>query len=257
MELHINEKLARQPLDDLFAEHDALDENDKEKQVETLNRIINEVVMNAAFITPVTFPGGSDSGEVEVTFQLLKRSDDVGFFPLFTNSEELAKWEGLTDPQTVMLHFNEYAEMINFREDLGGLVVNPFSDNFIADRKLVREWYEQKQLLVNGHTNHVITKDSKYEFHGLEPFPSDISDKLCETAETIPEVTRVWLHGVILEGTDSYLAVVDLNGDRNTILKAMGESIKDILGGMPLHVVQLAEGFASEAVENISPIYTK
>lgn len=255
MELHINEKLARQPIDDLFAEYRALDENDKEKQVEVLNRIISEVVMNAAYITPVTFPGGPDSGEV--TFQLLRNKDDVGYFPLFTNSDELAKWENMTDPQTVMLHFNEYAEMMNFRVDLGGLVVNPFSENFIADRKLVREWYEQKQLLVNGHTNHIITKDSKYEFHGLEPFPSEISDKLCETAKTIPEVTRVWLHGVILDGQDSYLAVVDLNGDRNTILKAMGESIKDILGGIPLHVVQLAEGFASEAVENISPIYTK
>ncbi len=256
MELHINEKLARQSLDDFFAEHDALDENDKEKQAEVLNRIINEVVMNAAFITPVVFPNGVETGEA--TFQLLRNDrDNTGFFPLFTNSDELAKWENAKGMQTVTLHFDEFAEMMNYREDLGGFVVNPFSDNFIADRRLVREWYEQKQMLVNGHTMHAITKDSKYEFHGLEPFPSHISDKLCETAKTLPEVTRVWLHGVVLEGIDSYLVVVELNGGGSETFKAIGESIKGILGAMPLHVVQFAEGFASEAVENISPIYTK
>lgn len=255
MELHINEKLARQPLDDLFAERRAMEGKPQEEQVELLNRLINELVMNAMFIAPVQFPNGYESGDV--TFSLLRSPDDVGFFPLFTNSEELAKWHGMENAQTVQLPFDSYADMLNARDGFGGIVVNAFSDNFAVDKKLVREWYEQKQMAINGHANHAITKDTKYEFFVPEPYPIQVSDKLCEAAKRLPEVNRLWLRGVKLDGKDSYLAVVDFTGDRSKVLTALGENTKDFLNEMPLHVVQLQSGFAEEAVENVLPIYTK
>lgn len=255
MELHINEKLAKQPLDDLFAERREMAGKPQEEQVELLNRLINELVMNAMFIAPVTFPNGYDSGDV--TFSLLRSPDDVGFFPLFTNSDELAKWNGMNDAQTVQLPFDRYADMINARDGFGGIVVNPFSDNFVVEKKIVLEWYEQKQLAVNGHASHAITKDTKYEFYVPEPYPLQVSTKLCEAAKKLPEVNRLWLRGVKLDGKDSYLAVVDFSGDRDKVLTVLGENAKDFLNGMSLHVVQLQNGFAEEAVENVLPIYTK
>ncbi len=255
MELHINEKLAKQPLDDLFEERRGIDANDRDKQVEQINRLINELVMNAMFIAPVTFPNGTESGDV--TFGLLRNAENVNYFPLFTNSDELAKWEGNINPQTIQLPFDQYAEMMNAREGFGGIVVNPFSDNFAVEKKLVLEWYEQKQMALNGYANHTITKDTQYEFFAPNPYPLQLSGMLCETARAIPEVNRLWFRGVKLDGRDAYLVVVDFDGDRSKILTALGENVKDFLNGMPLHVVQLQKGFAEEAVENVIPIYTK
>lgn len=255
MELHINEKLAKQTLDDLFAERREMQDKTEEEQVEILNRLINELVMNAMFISPVTFPNGHEAGDV--TFAMVRNQDDVGYFPLFSNSEELGKWQGMEQSETVQLPFDRYADMLNARSGFGGIVVNAFTDNFIVERKLVQEWYEQKQLAVQGHATHAITGDTKYEFFAPDPYPIQVSGKLCEAAKGLAEVSRLWLRGVKLDGKDAYLVVVDHSGDRQTVLTALGESAKDFLNGMSLHVVQLQKGFAEEAVENVLPIYTK
>lgn len=252
--LHINEKLEKQKIAEFFAKRGTLDPDDKEKQNELVNGLIGELVMNTRFIAPVTLSGGEESREI--TFQMVKSPQGEQFFPVFTSSEDLEKWEGMKDSQTVQLTFDNYASMLSSNGNIGGIAINPFSDNFRVDKRLVAKWFEHKQMLVQGHANHTITNDTDYEVYALSPYPFQLSDKLCEQAKELPEVERIWLRGIKLDGNDGYLAIVDLNGDKKEVLTALGNSVRSYLNGLPIHFVVYAPGFAEQAVDKVLPIYS-
>lgn len=254
--LHLNERLEKQKLNDLFAERGSIDVNNEEERVELLNRIIGELVMNTSFVSPVTIED-SENGDRNITFQLIRSPEGEKYFPVFTSSEDLELWSELDSKQTALFGFDDYAGLLTVNGDCAGFVVNPFSDNFKVEKPLVMQWLENKQMLVNGHANHLITKDTEYEFYAPEPYPFELSENLAAAAKERPEVERVWLRGIKLEGRDAYLAVVEHTGDKNEIIPALGECTKAFLNGMHIHFVEYVPGFAEEAVENVVPIYSK
>lgn len=254
--LYIDERLEQQKISEYFAQYKELDPKDEKAQSELMNNLIGELVMNTRLIAPVAIKEGKD-GKKNIVFQLIKSTQGENFFPVFTASEELEKWEGLKDYRTIQLIFDNYAQMLAANDTCGGFVVNPFSDNFRVSKQSAQTWYEHKQMIVQGHASHMITKDSKYEVYAPSPFPFRLSDKLCETAKDIPDVKRIWLRGIKLDGTDGYLAVVEFGGDREKTLSALGNGSRDYLNGMPIHFVAYAPGFAEQAVKDVIPIYAK
>ncbi len=135
-------------------------------------------------------------------------------------------------------------------------MINPFSDNMTVSREITLKWLEKKQMMVNGHAQHVISPDSKYEFHSLSPYPMLLSNKLCETAKSLP-VNKMWLRGINLEGNDGYLLVVDFTGDRMATFTELGNSAKQFLSNKSLHMIDCKEKFGKIAIENNIPIFSK
>lgn len=255
-DLHINERLEKQSIAEHFARRKTLDGSDSEAQSELTNTIIGELVMNTTFIAPAEI-GEKTGDEQNVTFQLIQSPQGTRFFPVFTSSEDLDAWEDRKDPDTVQVTFDGYAELLKNNEAMGGLAVNPFTDNLRIDRRLVLQWYERKQIIVNGYASHTITNDSKYEFYELDPYPTEISDKLCETAKAQPQVKRIWIRGLKLNGADGILAVVEVDGSHTEVFPELGGAVRDMLGGALLHLVLYAPGFGEDSVEGITPVYTK
>ena len=251
--LHINERLEKQNVAEFFEKRGSVAADDTEKQNELVNGLVNELVMNTRYIAPVTITGEGDTRQM--SFQMVKSPQGEHFFPVFTSSEDLEKWEEVKGLDTVQLSFDNYAVMLNNNSKIGGLAINPFSDNFRVDKRLVAQWFENKQMIVQGHANHAITKDSKYEIYAPSPYPFELSEKLSETAKDIPEVKRIWLRGIKLEGRDGYLAVVDMEGDKQKLIPVLGDSVRSLLNGMQIHFVTYGPGFAEEAVDNVLPIY--
>lgn len=254
--LHIDEKLEKQKIQEFFDKHNRLDPKDETAQRELLEQTIEELVMNTRFVAPVTIKDGEGDNKA-ITFQLIKSAQGDNFFPVFTSTEELEKWEGLKDYHTIVLTFDNYAKMLEPNDTCKGFVVNPFSDNFSVGRNTAAKWYEHKQMILHGHASHTITKDTKYELYAPSPFPFQLSDKLSEAAKNISGVNRIWLRGIKLDGVDGYLAVVDFDGDREKIFSELGNSSKDFLNGLPLHLIPLAPGLGEQATDGVYPIYAK
>lgn len=253
--LHIDERLEKQKVAEFFAQRETIAAEGVEKQSELLTELITEIVMNTRFIVPVTLSGEGDAQQIN--FHMVKTPQGEQFFPAFTSSEDLEKWEEAKQSQTVQLEFDNFAIMMSNDSNLGGIAINPFSDNFRVDRRIVAQWYERKQMLLKGYANNTITKDSKYEVYELDPYPSELSDKLCETAKSLPEVERMWLRGMDLEGKSAYLVVADIAGEKGELFPVLGESVKSFLEGRVLHIVEYAPGFPEDAVADAQPIYTK
>lgn len=254
--LHLNEKLEKQKLNELFAERETVDLSNEETRTDLWNRIVGELVMNTTFISPVLIEDAGN-GDQNITFRLIRSNEGEKYFPVFTSSEDLAQWKDSAEEQTVLLIFDNYAGMLSVNAECKGFVVNPFSDNFKVEKELAAEWFQQKQVLMQGHANQAITKDAKYEIYTPAPFPTTLSEKLCEAAKQLSEVRSIWLRGIILDGRDAHLAVVDYTGERNAVFSALGESARECLEEKPLYIIPFEPGFAEQAVDNEQPIYSK
>lgn len=254
-DLHINEKLEKQKLNEFLAKRAEIDINDENAKKELLNDLIGELVLNANFIAPVDIV--TRNGETEVTFRLIKSPKGENFFPVFTSTEDLELWKDLDSAQTVRLDFDNYVQLLSGNGGCRGFVVNPFSDNFRVERAVALQWDQQKQIMQNGVAHRTVTNDSDIKLFTPDPFPVQMSEKLCSLAEDDPEIKRIWLQGITLDGEDAYLAVVELDGDRDSILKKLGNEVKQFLNGVPIHFVQYGKGFGEESVKDVQPIYPK
>ena len=254
-DLHIDERLEKQKIAEFLAQRGTVSREDTEKQNELVNGLINELVMNTRFIAPVTLSGEAEAQQA--SFRMVKSPKGDHFFPAFTSSEDLERWEEAKDSQTIQLTFDSYAVMLANNSSIGGLVINPFTDNFALDKRIVAKWFERKQIIVHGHANSAITKDTKYEIYAPAPYPFELSDKLSEVAKEQPEVERVWLRGIKLDGRDGYLAVVEHTGDKQKLFPVLGDAVKSLLNGMLIHFVDFAPGFGEDAVKDVVPIFAK
>lgn len=252
-ELHTNERLDKQHIAELFAQRRTVDKSDSAAAGELTNSIIAELVMNTTFIAPVQL--GENSGDAQtVTFRLIQSPQGVRFFPVFTSSEDLEIWDELKGADTVHMTFDGYAELIRNNDAMGGIAVNPFSDNMMVDRRLVLQWYERKSLIINGYASHTVTSDSSYEFIDLSS--DELRGNLIASAKAEPAVKKIWLRGIRLEGKDGFIAVVDAEGDRNGVFPKLGNNARELLGDKQLHLVPYNSDFGRLAVENQEPIYS-
>ncbi len=263
--LYIDRKLESPTMRDLLAKRKSTDPSDKQAINAVMGDLIYEIVMQARFLSVVTFskePVYDIDGtrilakDSEITFTMLNNTNGEHYFPVFSENVEMDKWENAKIDHTIQIGFDNLAVMLGENKNCSGFVINPFSDNMTISRDIVSKWFEKKQVLSKGHAQHVITPDSQYEFHNLNPYPMLLSNKLCEEAKELP-VNAMWLRGVTLDGDSGYLLVVDFSGERNAIFGQLGNSAKQFLAGKPLHIVDVKEHFGKLAVDKIIPIYSK
>ena len=261
----VNQKLENENIRSLLEKRQNADSNNKEDIKKIMNDLIYEIVFNTGFLSPVNLskpPVYDASGELilapdtEFIFTMLDNGKGERFFPLFTESEELAKWEQSEAPYTIQMDFDRYASMLERNISHAGIVINPFSDNLLVNRQIVAKWYEKKQIMQKGHAQHIITPDSEYAFFTLDPYPTQMADKLRETAKNMSGVKKLWLRGVTLNGSDDFLLIVDFSGDRLSLFSELGNAAKPFLEEKSIHIISLDEGFGKRATENETPIYS-
>ena len=239
------------------------DEND---MAALMNEVAEEIVMNAQFLAPARLSSppslnkdgtGTVGKDAKISFALIGSPDGKKYYPAFTDINEMLKWESMAEqkPFTLALGFDDYADMIVRKNAAEGLVINPFSDNLILDKKLLAHWLEKKQYRTNGHAEHIISTDSDGKVGAPDPFNMELSVALSTAAKKDPAVRALWFRGMVLNGEKSYLAVVDFKGERQRVFSALGEAAKPYLSTMPLSIVALDEALGKTATENVMPIY--
>lgn len=240
----------------------------QEEAISVLNEIAQEVVMNARFISAVSFseePVLNPNGTVNIadgtkmTFALVSDKAGKKYFPAFTSPDELMKWkttrEGL--PKTVNLGFDDYAALVLDRHGAEGIVIDPFGGNLPLDAKIIRRWRERKQILTTGHYRTVIESGEKIKLTDPEPYPEELVKALSAAAEGIPEIKTMWLRHMLNEDRESHLVIVEFKGDTDKVLSALGEAGKPHLDGLPLDMISSANKVGKDASDNVKPFYTR
>lgn len=261
----INEPLEPQKLHELLVSKRTVSDDNTAENNKLMDAVATEIVMNAKFIAAVKFscePIKQDDGtylledNAQISFLLLENEKFGKIFPLFTDESELAKCDAFTDYYTIITDFDGVSGIIADGGAVAGMMLNPFDDNMFISRNAVAKWREKKQILQVGHANHVITDKTPFEIYAPNPYPMQLSNKLCAIAKELPEVNRVWLRGITLNGEAGFLLVIDAE-QPDRFFNDFGNAGKEFIGKKSLHVVPFNGDFGKSAVQNVVPIYTK
>lgn len=264
--LNINKDIDNSVMNELLARRKTMDKNDKDAVNELSARLATEIVMKAALLGLVNFskePVKNENGELEIAkgsnmnFMLLDSENKGKYLPVFTDKRAIEKWGGAKDYYTVQMGFENLAGLILTGDVCSGMVLNVGADNLVIERSVIAAWNEKKQIVEKGHADNVITNNTPLEIYPANPYPLQLSNKLCEAAKGIKGVNSLWLRGITLNGEAGYLLVVDYSGERQPIFSKLGEAGKEFLGRMPLHLVPYSDDFGKNAVDKVVPIYSK
>lgn len=239
----------------------------KENQTETgMNMLFEEIVMNARFLSVVFLsepPKPNEDGKVtfqkNTTMQMPMLSSTGGkhFYPIFTDHDELAKWQKMEKPSTLILCFDDYAAFLEKNEQVEGIVINPFSDNFVLNRKLMAHLKTQKDFRTKGVSQNKISKDTKVMVGEPKEYPAELAGALQEHMKGVPAIERAWLRLMIKDNVQSFLAVVDFVGNREEIFGQIAAAVRPYLKNIRLDMIPYQDAFGKKAVENVEPFYQK
>lgn len=243
-------------LKELFAERKQCG---SEELAAVMNRIAEEIVMNARFLSLVRTEK-ADGGKTRISFALLNDANGRRFYPLFTDTEELMKWQlaQAETPHTMALAFDNYAQMIVDKNAADGIVVNPFGDNLMIEKEMVSRWWERKQIVRRGYTQHIMQNDADAVFSTPSPFPMDLSEALCSAAKRHGDIRRLWLRQMEQDGKKSFLAVIDGDNIKSSAISELGTAVKPLLKKyeLELNIIFFGSELGKRAAENVLPVYT-
>lgn len=239
----------------------------KENQTETgMNMLFEEIVMNAHFLSviflselPKPNEDGTATFQKNTTMQMPMLSSAGGkhFYPVFTDHAELARWQKMEKPNTLILTFDDYSAFLEKNEQAEGIVINPFSDNFVLNRKLMAHLKTQKDLRTKGVSRNKITKDTKVMVGEPKEYPTEMMKALQAHMKGVPAIERAWLRLMIKDNVQSFLVVVDFAGNREEIFGQIAAVARPYLKNIYLDMIPYQDGFGEKAVENVEPFYQK
>ncbi|HAC1351623.1 TPA_asm: enhanced serine sensitivity protein SseB, partial [Listeria monocytogenes] len=72
------------------------------------------------------------------------------YLPVFTDLENLSLYEDIGDAQVVVFTLTDFIQIINADSNIKGIAINPFSNNFIVQRKNIRFLEEEMLNIKSG-----------------------------------------------------------------------------------------------------------
>lgn len=105
---------------------------------ETRNAVIDETVMRAKFLMPVTILDDS------MRFNMVTNSDKQNYFVAYTDWEEMKPAISGPDQKAMIMTFDDYAMLEKKNIQTAGFVINPFTTNLIFRKDYVLQLFDKK-----------------------------------------------------------------------------------------------------------------
>lgn len=244
----------------------AIENMQAENNNENINTMINEVV-KAKFILPArvtpTTQAHTENGRTvmqqstQVQFRLLENQKKEKFFGVFTDTEELEKWNGTKEAHRVVTDFDSIAKMVmDPKSGVLGFVINPFGKSVTFPKNMVISIKQQKDYAKLNQQK--IQPGTKVQLGEPKVYPIDLMAALINHFSTEENVNAAYLRMMEQNGQKSYLIVVDFVGDMQSTFEAIGDVAKPHLDDeIQLSMMPYSMEFARTAVKGVQPFYKK
>lgn len=234
---------------------------------ENRNKMIT-LMMRAKFLSPVTIdppPAVPESGQPvkleagsKISFHLITNADNQKFFMAFSDMQEAKKWNKNPEAQTAVLTFDDYASFILGGEsDADGYVIDPFGVNLIFTKDLVRSLKEQKELIEKGSAQRTLNKDEPVKVGQPSTLPQELLDALSECMKSMKNISSAYFSLMQQGELQSFLIVVDFEGDKKEVFNTLAEAARPHLMGMLISFIEIDSDLGAHAVKEIAPFYKK
>lgn len=235
----------------------------KENVDAMINEIIKAKLILPAKITPTTQAKTENGRTVmqqanQVQFRLLKNGNGEMFFGVFSDVEEMYKWEDTKKASKVVTDFDSLASMVmDGKSNVGGFVVNAFGKSVTFPKHMVMTIKQQRDYL--RMKNNTIESGTKIQLGEPDEYPIDLMAALINHFSTEETVNAAYLRMIKKEdGQKSYFIVVDFYGDMQETFDFINKVAKPYLDDeIELTMMPYSMEFARNAVNGIEPFYKK
>lgn len=246
------------------------------------NKMLNEM-MRSRFLAPVTIdpPPVANEGDEpvkleagsKINFHLITNNDGQKFFMAFTDMDELHKWHNADGQQTAVLTFDDYAGLIlNQDSNSDGYVINPFGANLVFPKDLVRSLRERKELIEkerrefienerrersNINVSEQVIKKDEVRIGQPKTLPQELLDALYEKMKKMKNISSAYFTLLMRGEIQSFLFVVDFEGDKKEVFDELATVARPLLNGMPISFAEYDSEMGAAATKDIIPFYKK
>lgn len=223
------------------------------------NRVLDEVVMRARFLSPVVLPDHpQEKNSDAIQFQLISTQDGRAFFPAFTDLGELRKFSGPRIQNTVVLTFDNYAAMLASNPKVAGFVVNPMDRPLTLERDFVAHLARRKQEQA-GYSHQTIEKDAKVVLGEAKDCPQALLDAVRLAAGNTPDIHRLFLRLMSRSGQTqpSYLIVVDHSGEQSAVFQTIADAARPHLENRRVDMVPYQSELGQAAAKDAVPFFSR
>lgn len=216
-------------------------------------------LLSTKFLSPITQDSlqGCKSGESTLkegaTIKFIHLNDEKGnsYLPVFTDWNELKKWNEKDDVKTLILSFEDYKTMILENNSMfTGFVLNPYGHNIIFDKNLIQQ--AEENMTEKTESESVMIGEP-------EKYPHKMIEALKDFLPSINSVKSAYFLLMVRGEKDkSYLLVVDTDGNLNDVFGKIAKIVTKYLAKEELiDFVTLSQPFGKSAVEGQEPFYKK
>lgn len=246
---------------------EAIEKMQTDGSKENIDAMINEIIkaklILPAKITPTTQAKTENGRTVmqqanQVQFRLLKNGNGEMFFGVFTDVEEMYKWEDTKSSSKVVTDFDSLASMVmDEKSNVGGFVVNAFGKSVTFPKPMVMTIKQQRDYL--RMKNNTIESGTRIQLGEPDEYPIDLMAALINHFSTEETVNAAYLRMIKKEdGQKSYFIVVDFYGDMQETFDYINKIAKPYLDDeIELTMMPYSMEFARNAVNGIEPFYKK
>lgn len=222
--------------------------------------IYTEVAHSAQFLSVVTMKEDSTPENPKFDLPVLTTTGHgLLFYPVFTDMDELKKWNSDADVQVAILTFDDYAEMVLRDQKVQGIVVNPRSTNFPIERDMIDYLRTQKSFFGKLAIEQMFQQEQNGPiFSDPAPYPTAMAEAVRSVMAETEDIHRAWLRLMENEGEKSYLIVLDTkDADAEACYGPVSSAAMPHFDGLYVDLVSFADDFGKRAVEGVEPFYSK
>ena len=194
----------------------------------------------------------------QVQFRLLENNQTKQkFFGVFTDIEEMNKWNGTVGSHKVVTDFDSIAGMIMDPEsNTAGFVINAFGKSVTFPKPMaisIKQQYDYMRRKKN-----IIENGTQVRVGEPEEYPIDMMAALINHLSTEPQVNAAYLRMIEKDEKKGYFIVVDFLGDMDKTFEGIADAAKPFIDDEEaLTIMPITMEFARQAVKEIEPFYKK
>lgn len=222
--------------------------------------IYTEVANSARFLSVVTLKEDSTPENPKFDLPVLTTAGHgLLFYPVFTDMEELRKWNSDENAQVAVLTFDDYAEMVLRDSKVQGIVVNPRTTNFPIERDMIDYLRTQKSFFGKLAIEQMFQQEKGGPaFSEPSPYPTAMAEAVRAAMTEAVGIRRAWLRLMENEGEKSYLIVIDAEGgEAERCYGPVSSAALPHFDGLYLDLISFEDDLGKRAADGVEPFYCK
>lgn len=251
----------------------------EENSPQNLNVIINELV-KSPLLAPAQFdlqgapaPKPGPDGRIQlpkntkISLVMLNSKDGKHYYLAFSDWDAVHDWQKKVPQQgrqIMMLHFDDFANMLQKNEEASGLVLNPGESSLRLEANLIASVKKQKDAIVQAQkAREAATIHPGDKVTIVEPtvLADELLDPICEVLAQAPGVGSAYLQIMIVnESRKSYLLVLDGPKDEK-LFTSVAQAARPYLAGrnphMDLTITTSVSPLGQQGMRGSEPFYRK